>query len=67
LLNLAGKTFQAGDIIRVIDSNGAITKTVRLNTKTDKVTIDMTTLPPGLYFVNLAAGGERLVRKVIKR
>ena len=66
-LNLVGKTFQAGDMIRVMDTNGAVSKTIRLNAKTEKVTIDMTTLPPGVYFVTLAAGGERVVRKVIKR
>ena len=62
-------TFEAAKYVSLVLSgiDGKALKAVQLNSQQDKLEIDLSAYPTGIYFIRLVGAGENIVKKVIKQ
>ena len=62
-------TFEAAKYASLVLSgiDGKVLKVVQLNSQQDKLEIDLSAYPTGIYFIKLVGTGESIVKKVIKQ
>lgn len=52
--------------IQLSSTSGKVLKAIKLNSQNQQLTINLSSLPPGIYFLRLQAGNEMVTKKIIK-
>jgi hypothetical protein len=60
-----GKTLQLNTSIQVVNSQGQLSLNVALDGTADKMTLDCSALPQGIYFLQISGNGERGLQRLV--